>query len=509
MTTTISGRSTVRQHRATHADAAPSKWAIFGLVSVGTFMTTLDASIVNIALPSIARSFGSPVSGLVEWVVIAYLVVVAATLLTFGRLADLLGRERIWVAGLALFTAGSLLAGLAPTLMLMVGARAIQGLGAAMIFAPALALIVDAFPLAQRGQALGMNALIVSLGVTAGPTIGGLITESFDWQWIYFVNIPLGIIGLIVARRVLRFQRGNGTGRLDARGAALFGIALAGLSLALSFGSDWGWTSPALLATLAVGLAALGTAVLVERQQHDPLVDIPGLLTERLGLPLVSFLFSIIALFAVGFLMPLYFEELRGFGPLVAGLLLTPYSIGLAVASPVAGRLADRGRSLWLQPLGLGLAAAGLFLLSFIGTGTSPIEIGIWLAISGVGQGIFLAPNTREVMNALPARQSGTASGLIATTRVVAQSLSVAFAGAVFAGLGGAAAGATLVARGLTSTTAGATLDGTFVMAMHAALLVSGAMAAAGALIALGARRRSIRSGPAASPVPRLSRAAR
>lgn len=240
---TIAGRSIIRQPVRIRVEDAPSKWAIFGLVSVGTFMTTLDASIVNIALPSIARSFGTPVSGLVEWVVIAYLVAIAATLLTFGRLADLVGRERIWVAGLALFTTGSLLSGLSPTLILLIVARAIQGLGAALLFAPALALIVDAFPLAQRGQALGLNALIVSLGVTAGPTIGGLITESFDWQWIFFVNLPLGVVGLVIARRVMRFRGGGGVGRLDVPGAALFGLGLAGLSLALSFGSEWGWTS--------------------------------------------------------------------------------------------------------------------------------------------------------------------------------------------------------------------------------------------------------------------------
>jgi EmrB/QacA subfamily drug resistance transporter len=469
------------------ADAAPSRWAIFGLVSVGTFMTTLDSSIVNIALPSIARSFDTPISGLVEWVVIVYLVVIAATLLAFGRLADLVGRERIWVAGLAVFTVGSLLSGLAPTLTLMIGARAIQGLGASLIFAPALALIVDAFPLAQRGQALGLIALIVSLGVTAGPTIGGLIAESFDWRWIFFVNLPLGVVGLLIARYVFRFRRGGGTGRLDVPGAALLGVGLAALSLALSFGSEWGWTSAALLATVVVGLAALGTAVVVERRQREPLVNVGELLSARLGLPLASFLFSIIALFAVGFLLPFYSEELRGFGPLGAGLLLTPYSIALAVASPIAGRLADHGRGRWLPPIGLGMAAVGLFLLSLIGTATSPFEVGLWLAISGVGQGLFIAPNTREVMNALPSEESGRASGLIATTRVVAQSLSVAISGAVFAGLGGAAAGASLVTGG-PPTADEIIVQGTFLGAMHAALLVSGFMAAAGAAIALTAR---------------------
>jgi EmrB/QacA subfamily drug resistance transporter len=483
--TTTMGRSLARRIVGARATEAPSKWAIFGLVSVGTFMTTLDASIVNIALPSIAHAFGTPVSGPIEWVVIGYLVAIAATLLSFARLADIMGRERVWIAGLALFTVGSALSGLAPTLALLVAARGLQGLGAALIFAPALALIVDAFPRSQRGQALGMNALIVSLGVTAGPTLGGLITESLGWRWIFFVNVPLGLIGLLVASRVFTFSGGARARRFDLRGAVAFGIGLAGLSLGLSFGSEWGWTSPAIVLTLAMALVALGTAIVIERGRRDPLVDLGQLVSRRLGLPLASFLFSILALFAVSFLLPFYLEELRGLSPLAAGLLLTPYSIGLAAAAPISGRLADRGHARWLGPVGLGLAAGSLGLLAQIGVSTPPAEIVLWLAVSGIGQGLFLSPNTSAVMSAVPADQSGTASGLIATTRVVGQALSVAIAGAIFVGLGGAAAGAGLVAGGPSASATDPALDGTFVSAMHAALLVSGLLAAAGAVTSL------------------------
>ncbi|HEY8814545.1 MAG TPA: MFS transporter [Candidatus Dormibacteraeota bacterium] len=474
---------------------ASSKWAIFGLVSVGTFMTTLDASIVNIALPSIAHAFGTPVSGPVEWVVIGYLVVIAATLLSFGRLADIAGRERVWVAGLVLFTVGSAMSGLAPTLVLLVAARAIQGLGAALIFAPALALIVDAFPATQRGQALGINTLIVSLGVTAGPTLGGLITESLGWRWIFFVNVPLGLIGLLVIRRVFKFGGGTRARQFDLPGAVAFGVGLASLSLGLSFGSEWGWTSPALILTLALAAVALGAAVRIETNRRDPLVDLRQLASRRLGLPLASFLFSVLALFAVAFLLPFYLEDLRGLSPLGAGLLLTPYSVALAVASPISGRLSDRGRALWLGPLGLGLAAAGLGLLALVGPTTPLSQIALWLAISGIGQGLFLAPNTSAVMSAVPAKDSGTSSGLIATTRVVGQTLSVAIAGAVFVGLGGAAAGALLASGGVPGSTADQALQSTFLAALHAALSVSGLLAGTGAAISLaGLVRRPVRT---------------
>jgi MFS family permease len=260
------------------------------------------------------------------------------------------------------------------------------------------------------------------------------------------------------------------------------------VSLGLSFGSEWGWTSPALVLTLSASLGAFVVAVVVERRQRDPVIDLGQLISRRLGLPLASFLFSILALFAVGFLLPLYSEELRGLTPLAAGLLMTPYSLGLAVASPISGRLADRGRARWLGPLGLGLAATGLIVLAGVGVQTALPSIAIWLTVSGVGQGLFLSPNTRDVMSAVPRERSGEASGLIATTRVVGQTLSVAIAGALFVGLGGAAAGARLVSGGGSAAGGAPALDGTFLTALHAALLVSGLLAAAGALVSLAER---------------------
>src|SRR6266566_4681759 len=210
-----------------------NKWAVLAILAIGIFMATLDTSIVNISLPTIAHYFGVPLNGAIEWVIIAYLVVIAGVLLTTGRLADMIGRKPIWVAGLIIFTTGSAICGASVSLGMLIAARALQGLGGAFIMAVSPAMLTNAFPAHERGRALGLNAVIVALGVSVGPTLGGLITEHLSWRWIFYVNVPLGIIGVIATLRVLKEARHRGRGRFDPLGALLLGI---GLELAIT---DW------------------------------------------------------------------------------------------------------------------------------------------------------------------------------------------------------------------------------------------------------------------------------
>src|SRR6266566_7312088 len=236
-------------------DEMKSRWAVLALVALGTFMTTLDASIVNISLPSIARTFHTPIGSAVEWVIIAYLIAIAATLLTFGRLSDLLGRKPVWVAGLAIFTLGSIFCGAAGSLQQLIVARAFQGLGGALIFAPSFAMITDAFSAVERGGALGLNAVVFAIGTSAGPTLGGLITEHLTWRWIFYLNVPLGALGLLAAHRVLATSTARTREPIDVPGALLIAVGVAGMTLTLSFSQEWGATR--LLACLAIGLVAL------------------------------------------------------------------------------------------------------------------------------------------------------------------------------------------------------------------------------------------------------------
>ena len=459
-------------------------------------MTTLDASIVNISLPSIAQTFHTPIGGPIEWVIIAYLVVIAATLLTFGRLSDLVGRKPVWMAGLAVFTLGSVCCGAAGSLPQLVVARLVQGLGGALIFAPGFAIIADAFDASERGRALGLNSVVFAIGTSLGPTLGGLITEHLSWRWIFYLNVPLGTLGLLASRRLLASAKSQASPRLDLPGAASVAVGLGLLTMGLSFGQAWGWASPRLLICLAIAVVALVAVVRIERRVPDPIIDL-ALLRERIfASALGSLTLAMIALFGISFMLPFYFEELRGFSVERSAVLLTPLPITIALTAPLSGALADRFGSRWLAAGGLALACLGLVLIARLDATSATGEIVGCLILTGLGQGLFQSPNTRAVMNAAPGGAQGEASGLLTTGRAVGQGLSVALAGAVFTGLGGAAAG-----RALSAARAGAlgspdmgALQQTFLTSFQATLVVAAAVAATASLAALvrGDERRRL-----------------
>jgi EmrB/QacA subfamily drug resistance transporter len=398
--------------------------------------------------------------------------------------------------GLGLFTLASVLCGAAPSLQLLIMARLLQGVGAALLLATGTAMLTDAVPPNQHGRALGLGALAIALGTSVGPSLGGLITEHLSWRWIFYVNVPIGLVAFVAARRALPRAAGRGLGRFDPVGALLLGIGVAALTLGLSFGVEWGWASSRLLGTLAIGVVALAGALVAERRVADPIIHLELFRNRVFSSAIASMTLSMLALFSVGFLLPFYFEELRGFSTAHSGWLLTPQPLALAVVAPIAGAASDRLGSRLIAPLGLAINAVALALLARLDATSSTGDI-VWrLALAGIGQGLFQAPNTRALMEAAPATEQGAASGLLATARISGQALSVAVAGAIFLGLGGSAGAALLTHRangGYLSGPATDGLDSSFLHAFHAALAVCSAFAAAGALAALvrGGERRS------------------
>jgi EmrB/QacA subfamily drug resistance transporter len=407
-------------------------------------------------------------------------VIIASTLLTIGRLADRIGHRPIWLAGLTVFTVGSALCGAAPTLWLLIAARILQGIGGSLLMAVSPAMLTSAFPPTERGRALGLNSMIVALGITAGPALGGWITETASWRWIFYVNLPIGIGGIVATLVVLPADHKVTRTPFDIPGAVLLGLALASLTTLLSIGTSAGWTSPITLGLAATAAVAGGLFAWQELRHAHPLLDHRLFENRLFAWATVSLVLSFLAGFATSFLMPIYLEQLRAYPVLTTGLLLTPFPLVVAVVAPISGHVADRIGTRWLAAAGMTLLCFGLLLLARLDEHTSAWGI-IWpQMVAAFGMALFQAPNNSAIMGAAPRDRQGVAAGMLATGRTMGQSISVAIAGAVFVGLDAAAAGRALLAH-----PHDATLSATFLHGYRWALLVCAGISAAAIITSL------------------------
>ena len=408
------------------------RWWILSTVSLGTFMATLDGSIVNVSLPSIRAAFGIDLAA-VEWIVVAYLLVVGATLLPFGRLGEVLSFRTVYLAGFAVFTIASVLCGAAPTALALIIFRAVQGAGAAMIMAMGPAIVARTFPPGERGRALGINAISVSIGLTVGPALGGLLTELGSWRAIFLVNLPVGIFAIAWSARVLAAEDRRGRPAFDIPGAAAAAGSLFAMLLALTEGETWGWASPAIVGLLGVSIA-LGVAfVAIERRSASPMLDLSLFGIRAFSAGLASVICAYVGLITVTFLLPFLLQGGDRFSPVEIGLLLTPIPLTTAFVAPFAGTLSDRIGSRLPASLGLALMAVGIASLTQLAPGFGVPDLVVRLVLVGVGQGLFTSPNSAAVLGAIPRARMGTASGTVAETRVVGQALGIAMSGAIVA----------------------------------------------------------------------------
>lgn len=406
------------------------RWLVLSSVSVGTFMATLDGSIVNIALPSIGQAFGIDLAT-VEWVVVAYLLVVGSLLLPVGRLGEVAGFRRVYLAGFAIFTLASILCGASPGAGALVASRAIQGVGAAMLMAMGPAIIARTFGPGERGRALGLNAISVSIGLSLGPALGGLLTEFGSWRAIFLVNAPVGIFAILWAARVLPADVPGRRQPFDVPGALLTAGGLFAVLLALNQGETWGWTSPAILGLLALALG-LGTAfVAVERRTAAPVMDLALFRIRAFTAGLLAVVVAFAGLFTATFLLPFLLQEGSGYTPLEAGLLITPIPIAAALVAPFSGAISDRIGQRLPASLGIAVLAVGLLSLTTLPEDFAVVDLAWRLALIGAGQGLFLSPNSSSILGSVPRPRLGTASGMIAQMRVVGQAVGIVTSAAV------------------------------------------------------------------------------
>jgi EmrB/QacA subfamily drug resistance transporter len=408
------------------------KWLILTSVSLGSLMATLDGSIVNIALPAIQTDFGIDLTS-IEWVVVAYLLVVGSLLLPFGRLGEVLTFKRVYLLGFAVFTLASVCCGASPNALALVGFRVVQSVGAAMLMAMGPAIVARTFNDRERGRALGLNGVSVAIGLSLGPALGGVLTQVATWRAIFLINAPIGLLAILWAYRVLPVESPGKGQAFDVRGAALSGGAVFALLLALSDGQEWGWTSPAIVALL-LGFLLFGTLFLVaESRSLQPLIDLAMFRIRPFAAGLASVVVAFAGLFTATFLLPFLLEQGRGFSPIEAGLLLTPVPITMALVAPLSGTASDRFGPRVLASAGMAIMVLGLLSLTQLTVDFSLPDL-IWrLVLLGVGQGLFMSPNSSAVLGSVPRPRVGTASGTLAQMRVNGQALGIALSGAVVA----------------------------------------------------------------------------
>ena len=411
------------------------KWIALSVTTIGALMSAIDSTIVILALPQMMDRLHA---GLVEmiWVIMGYILVSTVLLLVFGRIADMFGRVRLYNIGFVIFTVGSALCGISQNAAELIAARVLQGAGAALLMVNSTAIITEAFPPQERGRALGINGITWAIGGIAGPLLGGLLLSVASWRWIFYINVPIGVIGSLWGYIALREQSyRNRAERFDARGAATFSVGLVALLFALTLGIQAGWGSWPILSLFAL-FAAMSVAFLAgERRSAMPVLDLSLFANRVYSFSVIAAMLQALAMFAVNFLVIFYLQVVRGYDPLRAALLLIPLSAVSAVVGPLSGIAADRvGARL---PATAGLLVQGLALLWFIVTlspTTSYGAIAAGLALVGLGGGLFWAPNTSAAMNSAPRNRLGIASAALATLRQTGMVTSFALSLAVAAG---------------------------------------------------------------------------
>ncbi|PKO19125.1 MAG: MFS transporter [Chloroflexi bacterium HGW-Chloroflexi-10] len=409
-----------------------TKWLVLLSVGLGTFMSALDASVVNVSLPVITHDFQSSITQ-IEWVVTIYLLTVSCLLLAFGRLGDMQGHKRVYTFGFVIFILSSALCGLSTSAGMLIGLRALQAIGAAMLFANSPAILTGNFPAAQRGQALGLQATLTYLGLAVGPSLGGFLTQHFGWQAVFYINVPIGLLALFFCLRFIPNDRRQANGeRFDWIGAGLFLLGMVSLLFVLNQGQSWGWGSLPTLALAVFALLCLLLFVRLEIRSTNPMLDLNLFRQRVFSFSVLSALLNYMSMYCIIFLLPFYLIQARGFSPAHSGLILTVQAVVMSLTAPISGYFSDRVSPRWLATIGMAILAAGLGMLSFLQAATPQWYIAISLAVTGLGTGMFISPNNNVLLGSAPRNRQGIASGILATARNVGMVLGVGLAGAVF-----------------------------------------------------------------------------
>ncbi len=453
------------------------KWWTLGAVAFGLFMIMLDNTVVFVALSAIQSDLHISTSEL-EWVVNGYALTFAVLMLTGGKLADLLGRRLIFIVGLAIFTASSLACGLAGSATILIGARIVQGVGSALMNPATLSIITATFPPRQRGTAIGIWVGVSAMALAIGPLVGGVITEQISWSWIFFINVPVGLIGIVVARLVIDESRDESEEqRLDLPGLLSSALGLFALTYGLIEANTYGWTSGRILGSFALAAVSLVTFVLLEHRQRVPMLDLSLFRNTTFAGANTVMLLVALAMFGMFFFNSLYLQRILHYSAIETGATFLPMTVLIVLLAPAAGKFSDRIGSRWLMGAGLVALSASLLSFSTLGVDSSFWDVLPGLILGGVGMSLAMTPTTAAAMGSVPVDKAGVGSAVLNSMRQVGGSLGIAVMGAI-------------VVASISVSDTDPRIAGQFVDGYRNALHVSAAIAAAGALVAVATVRK-------------------
>ena len=460
------------------------KWLTLAAVSFGLFMIMLDNTIVNVALPSIERDLGISLSEL-EWVVNGYALTFAVLMLTGGKLADMLGRRLMFMIGLAIFTLASLACGLSTDAHMLIAARVVQGGGAALMNPATLSIITATFPPRQRGTAIGIWAGVSAMALAIGPLVGGVITQQIDWSWIFFINVPVGVVAIIVARLVIDESRDTShEQRLDLPGLLTSAIALFALTYGLIEANTYGWTSTRILLLFGIAAVAFAVFIALELRQRLPMLDLRLFRDTTFAGANATMMLVALAMFGVFFFVSLYVQNILGYSATQAGATFLPMTLLIILIAPVAGRWSDKVGSRWLMGGGMALVGVSLVLFSRLGIDSNFWDILPGLIVGGVGMALAMTPTTAAAMSSVPVDKAGVGSAVLNSMRQVGGSLGIAILGAI-------------VASNIDVSPADPRYPEQFVSGFQEALLVAAGIAFAASIVAVLMVRRHHHAEPA------------
>ncbi|HEX6947474.1 MAG TPA: MFS transporter [Acidimicrobiia bacterium] len=424
--------STTRSPETGEAVDYSRKWLVMTAVVAGILLATIDSSIVNIAFPTLVQDLDTTFN-VIQWVSLAYLLTNATFTLGIGRLGDVVGKKRLYVAGFVIFTTASALCGFAPTVAWLIGFRALQALGAVLIMALGSAILVEAFPPQERGKALGFVGSAVSIGIITGPALGGVIISSFGWRPIFLVNIPIGIAGTWLALRNVPQKPPVAGQRLDIPGTVLLSVALLSLSSAVTLGQDLGFASPPILAGFVAFAVLVLAFVRVELRNPSPMIELRLFRNPMLTVSVISGFLAFACLSVTFLLMPFYLEEILGLQVGFVGLLLGVQPLVMGLVAPVSGTLSDRIGIRRLTLIGLSLQLVALLVFRTFTVDTTPAQFLLFAIPLGLGLGIFQSPNNSAIMGSVPPAYMGLGGGIMTLTRLLGITTGVAVLGSVWA----------------------------------------------------------------------------